>query len=193
MWQVLVRSSGPGMTLGTARTSEWFLGTLKTFYIIALQGVCCAASQENGFRTIPFRCQRRAPFPAEPSGSVTENSLPAVFRFLNRTMAVAHPTCIGQGATILTDSTVDFEWGRPLRAGIESQAGPNCSGTGSNEKKLAERHSGNPTVYAGRCCCRLLCTLKRFAQRALKIILSAEAIAMTIASGPNSRLRNAAL
>jgi hypothetical protein len=55
---------------------------------------------------------------------------------------VAHPYCIEQGATILTDSTVDFEWRRPLRAGIESQAGPNCSGTGSKEKKLAEWQLG---------------------------------------------------
>jgi hypothetical protein len=52
------------MTLGTARTGEWFLGTLKTFYIIALQGVCRAASQDNGSRTIPFRSKRQASFPA---------------------------------------------------------------------------------------------------------------------------------
>jgi hypothetical protein len=52
------------MTLGTARTGEWFLGTFKTSYIIALQGVFRAASQENGSSTIPFRCKRRARFAA---------------------------------------------------------------------------------------------------------------------------------
>jgi hypothetical protein len=130
------------MTLGTARTGEWFLGTLKTFYIIALQSVCRAASQENGSPHDSIPVQEMGPVPRR----VKENSLPAVFRFLNRTIAVAHPICIEQGATILTDSTVDFEWRRPLRAGIESHAGPNCSGTGSNEKKLAERHSGNRSV-----------------------------------------------
>jgi hypothetical protein len=125
------------MTLGTARTGEWFLGTLKTFYIIALQGVCRAASQE--VTPARFHSGRRE---GPRSPQVKENSLPAVFRFLNRTIVVAHPYCIEQGATILTDSTVDFEWRRPLRAGIESQAGPNCSGTGSKEKKLAEWQLG---------------------------------------------------
>jgi hypothetical protein len=57
------------------------------------------------------------------------------------------------------------------------------------EKKAGIRQAEDGRVPAGGCCCRLLCTLKRHAPRALINIFSAEATAMMVASGPNSRLR----
>jgi hypothetical protein len=103
-----------------------------------------------------------------------------------------HPSCIEQGAISLISSSLVPGGRLPLRAGIESQAGLNCSGTGSNERRKSwqkgtRRDCG---AHAGSSLLRLVCTLKRFAPRALKkYILSAETIAMTVAGGFNSRLR----
>src|ERR1700760_1311941 len=91
------------------------------------------------------------------------NSLPA----LNRTLPVGHPICIEQGATILTDSYSVDSARPPTRADIESQVGLIAAVPAAMEKKAGIRQAENRCVPAGGCCCRLLCTLKRHAPRAL--------------------------
>jgi hypothetical protein len=77
----------------------------------------------------------------------------------------------------------------PTPGGIESQTGPNCSGTGSQKKK-ARKAPGQV-----ECLCRpLLLQIALYTEEGsrsvhLKNIFSAEAVAMTTASGENSRLR----
>ncbi len=106
--------------------------------------------------------------------------------FLNRTAGNDILGALSRGATHPDRSSLVPGGRLPLRAGIESRAGLNCSGTGSNERRQRAGKGTRVTAapMPARCCCRLLCTLKRFAPRALKkYLVSAQAIAMTIAGG----------